>query len=111
MCLWDMQQRPSRNCVAKLAARAPELKRKGVTVIGIQVSPVEKSKLDAWVERNRIPFPIGTVQSDAEKIRSTWGARSLPWLILTDRKHNVHAEGFGLEELDEKVRELDNVER
>jgi hypothetical protein len=111
VCLFDMEQRPSRNCVAKLAARVPELKREGVSLMGIQVSPAEKNELDGWVKKNRIPFPIGLVKGNPEKIRSTWGARSLPWLILTDRKHKVHAEGFGLGKLDEKVREVNNVAR
>lgn len=35
VCFWDMQQRPSRNCIGKLATQTAELKRQGVTVIGI----------------------------------------------------------------------------
>ncbi|UCE47997.1 MAG: redoxin domain-containing protein, partial [Phycisphaerales bacterium] len=104
VCFWDMQQRPSRNCAAKLAARAAELKRDGVTVLGIQVSPVERDQLDAWVKRSSIPFPIGTVRGDAEKIRSAWGAKSLPWLILTDTKHIVVSEGFSLGEIDKQLK-------
>jgi hypothetical protein len=32
--------------------------------------------------------------------------RSLPWLILTDREHIVIAEGFNVNELDDKMTEL-----
>jgi hypothetical protein len=34
--------------------------------------------------------------------------RSLPWMILTDNKHIVRANGFPLSELDEK---LNSIER
>ncbi len=102
-CLWDMEQRPSRNCVVELAKQAEELKQDGVTVVGIQVSSVKKNMLHTWVRDNGIPFPIGLIRDDAEKVRSMWAARSLPWLILTDSQHIVTAEGFGLSELDEKM--------
>jgi hypothetical protein len=45
------------------------------------------------------------------KIRAAWGVRSLPWLILTDRKHIVTVEGFGLNELNDEIKETENVER
>ena len=31
------------------------------------------------------------------------GRQGLPWLVLTDEKHIVVAEGFGVEELDSKI--------
>lgn len=33
-------------------------------------------------------------------VRRSWGAKSLPWLILTDENHIVRAEGFRIDELD-----------
>ena len=59
-----------------------------------------------WVEKNKIPFPVGMIKGDEEKTRFTWGVRPLPWLILTDKKHIVTAEGFNLDELDEKTMAL-----
>jgi hypothetical protein len=47
------------------------------------------------------------VRGDAEKARFTWGIHSLPWLILTDSRHVVAAEGFGLSELDAKIDQID----
>jgi hypothetical protein len=35
--------------------------------------------------------------------------KSLPWLILTDKKHVVIAEGFNIDELDEKIKEVENA--
>ena len=104
VCLWDMEQRPSRNCVVQMARRAAELKRKDVAIIGIHVSAIEKNKLDAWMNSNRIFFPIGIVQDDTEKHHLKWGVRSLPWLILTDTSHIVRAEGFALAELGDKLK-------
>lgn len=88
----------------RLAKRAEELKRKGVTVVAVQASKVEKNDLDAWVKKNRIPFPVGMAQSDETKTRFAWGVRSLPWLILTNREHKVIAEGFALQELNDKLK-------
>jgi hypothetical protein len=55
------------------------------------------------VKKYKIPFPVGMVQGDDKKSRFVWGVRSLPWLILTNRKHIVRAEGFSLTEIDEKI--------
>jgi hypothetical protein len=47
------------------------------------------------------------IQGDEEKTNIAWGGvRSLPWLILTDRKHIVRAAGFSINELDEKITTL-----
>jgi len=103
VCFFDMNQRPSRNCLLQLSKRAQELMAKDVVVVAVQASKVDDSVLKDWVEKNNIPFPVGMIQGDEEKIRFTWGVRSLPWLILTDKEHIVCAEGFALAELDEKL--------
>ncbi len=103
VCFWDMEQRPSRNCIRELAKRAGELKEKGVTVVAIQASKVDENKLDEWIKKNNIPFAAGVITADIEKTRFVWGVRSLPWLILTDKQHVVIAEGFTMAELDEKL--------
>ncbi|MFC1633775.1 hypothetical protein ACFL5Z_02950 [Planctomycetota bacterium] len=103
VCFFDMQQRPSRNCLLRLAKRAEELKRKGVTLVAVQASKVEKNDLDVWVKKNRISFPVGMVRSDETKARFAWGIRSLPWLLLADQRHIVRAEGFALSELSDKI--------
>ena len=99
---FDMEQRPSRNCILQLSKRAQELRAKDIVIIAVQASKIERAKLDEWTKENDIPFKIGMVEGDSEKIRFNWGVKSLPWLILTDDKHVVTAEGFGLDELDEK---------
>lgn len=110
VCFWDMQQRPSRNCLVQLSKRAQELKAKDVAVIAIQASKVDENTLNEWIKTNNISFPVGMIQGDAEKIQFAWGVKSLPWLILMDTEHVVRAEGFGLDELDKKVRENRHVQ-
>jgi len=106
LCFFNKNQRPSRNCLLQLSKRAKELMAKDVVVASVQASKIDDNVLNEWVEKNNIPFSVGMVQGDEEKIRFTWGVRSLPWLILTDKKHIVIAEGFGIDTLDEKLKEV-----
>ena len=106
VCFLDVEQRPSRNCLRQLSAKAQELKAKGVVVAAVQASKIDENSLDEWRERYDVSFPLGMVRGDQEKARSTWGVRSLPWLILTDSRHVVIAEGFGLSELDAKIKQI-----
>jgi hypothetical protein len=114
VCFFDMQQRPSRNCILQLSKRAEDLKVKNITVVAVQASKVEQAKLDEWITQNNISFPIGMIQIDSstefvkveETLHLTWGAQSLPWLILTNKEHVVIAEGFAVNELDEKITSL-----
>jgi len=111
VCFFDMQQRPSRNCIAQLVKRAEQLQEKSVVVAAVQASNVDQKKLDQWVKQNDIPFPIGMINGDAESTKLTWGVKSLPWLILTDREHIIiRAEDFGLDELDKKLSETADID-
>jgi hypothetical protein len=103
VCFWDMQQRPSRHCLIQLAKQAEKLKEKGVTIIAVQASIVEKARLTAWAKKYDIRFPVRIIEGDIKQVKFGWGIRSLPWLIVTDREHVVTAEGFALHELDDRV--------
>jgi protocatechuate 3,4-dioxygenase beta subunit len=103
VCFWDMEQRPSRHCMTQLAKKAETLKNKNVVVVAVQASQIDQNTLDGWVKKYKIPFPVGMIQSNSEKVRFSWGVRSLPWLILADKDHVVIAEGFALSKLDDKI--------
>jgi hypothetical protein len=103
ICLWDMEQRPSRYCISQLAEQAEQLKQKGVTIVAMQVSKIDENALNEWVKKQNIPFPVGMVEGDVEKTKFTWGVRSLPWLILTDRKHIITSSGFAVAELSKEI--------
>jgi hypothetical protein len=107
LCFFDTNQRPSRNCMIQLRNKAQELKEKEVIVITVHASNIDKKTLNEWVKKNNIPLPVGMIKGDVEKIRFAWGVKSLPWLILTDKKHVVTAEGFGLAELNDKIEAVD----
>jgi hypothetical protein len=109
VCFFDMNQRPSRHCINQLTQQAKTLEEKGGTIIGVQASKSEENTLTEWVKKNSIPFPVGRIQGDEDKTRFTWGVKSMPWLILTDRKHRVTAEGFSISELHNKIQETDHA--
>jgi peroxiredoxin len=106
VCFFDMEQRPSRHCMIQLTKQAEQLKDKDVSVIAVQASKIDREVLNQWVKKYNIPFPVGMVQGDTEKVRSKWGVKSLPWLILTNSKHFVRVEGFAMNELDVKLQQI-----
>ena len=103
VCFFDMQQRPSRNYISRLVERAGQLRQNNISVIAIQASKIETNSLEKWLKENNVSFTIGTIRDNEEQVRFNWGVKSLPWLILTDKKHIVIAEGFSVNELDEKI--------
>jgi hypothetical protein len=100
-----MNQRPSRHCLTQLAKQTETLKSKDVILVAVQASDVDQNALDEWLKKYNVPFS-SMLEGDTRKIRFAWGVQSLPWLILTDRRHVVCAEGFPLGELDEKLKQL-----
>jgi len=103
VCFWDMQQRPSRHCLRSLAQKAENLAGKGVTVLCVHASEIDEEALNEWMKDYNVPFAAKTINHNSEKTCFAWGVKSLPWLILTDQKHIVEANGFSLAELDEKI--------
>ncbi len=102
ICFFDKDQRPSRHMVRELANKAQVLKEKDVVVVCVQASKVERSKLDEWVKENEVSFTVGMVEGDEEKVRLRWGVKSLPWIILTDEKRVVEAEGVSIRDVDKR---------
>ena len=107
VCFFDMNQRPSRYYITQLAQQARVLEDKGVTLIAIQASQIDENEFNEWVKKSETPFPIGRMKDNEEKTRFTWGVKSLPWLILTEKNHHVSSSGFSLAELDEKIKAMD----
>jgi hypothetical protein len=102
ICFWDVQQRSSRNMIKELVSKASQLQN--ITIVGIQASKISQDTLDEWIKQYKISFPVGMISGDEEKTRFNWGVKSLPWLILTDSKHNVVSEDFSIDELNEKLK-------
>ncbi|MEN6334820.1 MAG: carboxypeptidase-like regulatory domain-containing protein, partial [Phycisphaerales bacterium] len=106
LCVFDWQQRPSRNLIVELRERAERLSLQNVAVVAVQVGQVDQAELDKWIADAGVAFPIHTVAADAEMMR-LWGSRSLPWLILTDPTWVVVAEGPQLIQMNLPHRESD----
>jgi hypothetical protein len=114
ICFWDYSQRPSRHAVEALAARAAELEKQGVVILCVRASDESRAAAVAWIAKVKGAIVCGEVATKAGAARATttaeeaplfpWGVRGLPWLILTDAKHVVVAEGFDVGQLDEKLK-------
>lgn len=109
ICFFDMEQRPSRNCLMQLCKRTQELAAKNIVIAAVQASQIEQSKLDEWLKDNNILFSVGIIEGDIEKIEYKWGVKSLPWLILADKQHIVRSQGFSINELEDKLKEITDV--
>jgi len=91
-------------CVLELKKRATELEQMGVAVVLIQAEPIKAQRFEAWANAQKLPFALTTLKHDHQLARQLWGVAGLPWLILTDETHTVTAEGFKVEQIDEKIK-------
>jgi uncharacterized GH25 family protein len=106
VCLWDYWQRPSRNCIIELNKRAKELKEKNIDIVTIHITKIDEETLAQWLKDNAITLPVGTAGNSESQVRFKWAVQSLPWLVLANSDHIVITEGFGINELDEKISSL-----
>ena len=107
ICFFDINERPSRYCVVQLNRRAGQLRKQGVLVVCVQAGlPLTKEHINDLRAEDRLSLPIGSfyVRNECVKTRRQWAVQVMPWLILTDEDHIVVAEGFELNELDDKIR-------
>ena len=110
ICFWDMEQRPSRNAILTLNKRAQTLlDENNVYMVFIHAGSVEEQAFVSWLKQNQIQPPVGVSITALPELGYTWGVQSLPWLILTDKNHIVRAEGFSYNELNEKIKEIENA--
>lgn len=107
LCFFDIQQRPSRQTLKDLMTATGGLNEKGIVVAAVQCSAMGQEQLDEQLKKMGATFAVGMIAADEEKVKFAWGVDGLPWLILTDKKHIVKANGFDLAELNEKLKELD----
>jgi hypothetical protein len=127
LCFWDINQQESQQVLLNLRDRQQNLAEKGVAVITVELSGAKTDEVKAWGLRNKLTFGVGASYALYERLikkkenpvlshvvsdlNIAWGIDRLPWLVLTDKEHVVIAEGFTLEELDEKIKEATDAER
>ena len=99
----DSGQRPSRQAMSALGQRAKTLEAKGIAVLLIDVGG---KPAVSEAGKSAVAFPATTLGEKAEETKFAWGVKALPWLIITDKKHVVRAEGFGIDQVDAKIAEI-----
>jgi hypothetical protein len=72
LCLFDCEQRPSRQAIRLLTEQTESLRQKGVAVLGIQAAVVSSDSFDPWKQANPLPFKIGRIT--AKTAASAWAA-------------------------------------
>jgi hypothetical protein len=72
-------------------------------IAAVQVAPVDRTDLERWLADQKVSFGAQILPDGFDRRRPAWGVQSLPWLILTDKKHTVVAEGFSLNDLDKQI--------
>lgn len=106
LCLFDLEQRPSRRCLRSLSEQLASLQEKGLVVAGLQAAIITPEAFKEWQDGKSVAFPVGRVADKSDKTKWASGVESFPWLILTDAKRQVVAEGFDIEELAAKLKDL-----
>ena len=69
----------------------------------MQASEIEQEIFNNWIKENKITFSAGILTGNMEEKLREWGVQGMPWLILTNPEHVVIAEGFSINDLDEKI--------
>lgn len=103
ICFFDVTQRRSRNRLLELNERAQSLAAQNVLVLAVQASDVETDTLDKWMKQNNIAIPVSRIAALGDDLRTAWRVKGLPWLIATDDRRVVVAEGVELTDLGEAI--------
>ena len=106
LCLFDADQRSSRQIMRRLNEQAAALRQQGVTTLGLQAVVTSGEIFNEWKSESPVSFPLGRATEKSENINWVLSVPSLPWLILTDAKHRVVAEGFAPQDLDAEIKKL-----
>ena len=106
LCLFDLEQRPSRRLAKQLADQHDALRQKGVVVLGLQAAVLTPDSLKELKDSAQLPFPVGNVGEKPAQTKWVSGVNSLPWLILTDATRTVIDEGFAIEDLEGKLKAI-----
>ncbi len=106
LCFFDADQRPSRHCVTRIAQQQQQSKQNDLVVVAVSTSSLLSPSVKKWLNEQDIRFAVGEIKGDLKQTETAWGIRALPWLILTDRMHKIRSAGFGIHQLNEKIKEM-----
>ncbi len=104
VCLFDVDQRPCRRFTRLLAEQYDALRKRELSVIGLQAAVTSDDVFKEWKDAAAPPFQVGRLVERTAASKWASDMETMPWLILTDSEHRVVAEGFALEELDDLLK-------
>lgn len=96
VCFWDMDQRPSRQCIRILERQRQTWLDKNTVVLVVHAGTKQGKQVKDWLKENGPALAAGTIPGDPYDTLLAWGARSSPWLVLTNEKHIITRAGFNL---------------
>ncbi len=99
ICFWDMDQRPSRQCIQTLKKKKTHWLNKGCIVLAVHAGANQEKQVRQWLTKAGISLPVGTIEGDPYDTLFAWGAKSMPWLVLTNKEHIIIREGFSISDL------------
>ncbi len=99
VCFWDMDQRPSRQCMRVLEKQMQIWRDKNVAVLAVHTGAKRGRQVTEWLKKYGPSLTAGTIQGDPYDTLLAWGARGFPWLVLTDEKHVITKAGFNLSDM------------
>jgi hypothetical protein len=99
VCFWDMDQRPSRQCIRELEKQRRALQNKSIVVLAIHSGTKPEKEVRQWLAKQNLTLMAGMIEGDPHDTLLAWGARGTPWLVLTDEKHTITKAGFNLDVL------------
>ena len=101
VCFWDMDQRPSRQCIRVLQEQSGTSRDKNTVVLVVNAGAKRGKEAEDWLKENGPSLTAGIVKGDPHDTLLAWGARGLPWLVLTDKEHVITKAGFNLGALEQ----------
>jgi hypothetical protein len=98
VCFWDFDQRSSRQCVEALQKQKEALEKNGFVVLAIQAGTASPDQVKDWLGKTGATLTPGTIEGDPHDTLLSWGAKGMPWLVLTNARHMVVKEGLTVDE-------------
>ena len=94
VCFWDMDQRPSRQCIRELQKHRQALLDKNIVVLAVHSGAKPEKEVRQWLAKQNVSLTVGTIEGDPYDTLLAWGVRGTPWLVLTDENHMITKAGF-----------------
>lgn len=96
VCFWSMETKIEKQTVA-FSRQMEELKRDDISVHLVSIWPLEPKKRDRILKQFSWPVYDKVTWTEMDLLRRAWGARDIPWFIVTDKQHIIIYEGTSLE--------------